>query len=104
MKDGGGSERSIWDIYLKELELKVEYHGDHATFLKLDITIKEGTFIYKLFDKRDSFLFSFVRMPHIESNIPQNIFYSVIKSVILRTACSTLCLRDFRVIRTHETT
>ena len=28
------------DIYPKELELKIEQHGTHATFLDLDIEIK----------------------------------------------------------------
>ena len=41
---------------------------------------QEGTFIYKLFDKRDSFPFSFVRMPHIERKIPQNFFIQQWKS------------------------
>ena len=76
---GGEFERSICEIYPKELELKVEHQGDHAIFLNLDITIKEGIFICNLFDKRDSFPFSVVRMLHIESNIPQSIFYSAIK-------------------------
>ena len=62
--------------------------------MSLDITIKEGTFI-KLFDKRDSFPFSVVRMPHLESNIPQDIFYSTIKVEFLTISCSTLCLRGF---------
>ena len=48
---------SIYIMYPKELELKVEHQGDHTTFFYLDVTIKEGTFIYKLFDKRDSFFF-----------------------------------------------
>ena len=34
-------------------------------------------------------------MPHIESNIPQSNFYSVIKGEFLRIARSTLSLRDF---------
>ena len=46
----------------------VEHQGYQATFLNFDITVKEGTFIYKLFDKRDSFPFLIVRMPHVESN------------------------------------
>ena len=50
-------------IYPKELELKLEHHGSHATFLDLDIEIKEGIFVYKLFDKRDAFSFEIVRMP-----------------------------------------
>ena len=95
INDGWEFERAICEIYLKEFKPKVKYQGDHATFLNLDITIKEGNFIYKLFDKRDSFSFSFVRIPHIESNIPQNIFYTAIKGEFLRIACSVLWLRDF---------
>ena len=75
INDVGKFERCIFNTYHKELEIKVEHQGDHVTFLNFDITIKEGTLIYKLFDKRDSFYFSLVRMPHIESKIPQNIFY-----------------------------
>ena len=51
--------------------------------------------MYKLFNQRDSFLFSIVRMPHIESNIPQINIYLTIKGEFLRLICSTLCLRDF---------
>ena len=87
--------KSIFDIYPKELEVKVGHQGDHATFLNLDLSIKEGTFIYKLFDKRDSFSFSSLRMSHKKSNIPQNIFYSATKGDFLRIYCSALCLRDF---------
>ena len=46
INDGGEFERSVCEIYPKELELKVKCQGDHATFLNLDVTIKEGTFIY----------------------------------------------------------
>ena len=63
--------------------------------LNLDIIIIEGTFVYKLFGKRDCFPFSIVRMSHMESNIPHNVFYSAITGGFLRIASSTLCLRDF---------
>ena len=56
-------------IYPKELELKLEHHGSHATFLDLDIEIKNSVFVYKLFDKRDAFSFEIVRLPFIDSNI-----------------------------------
>ena len=50
INDGGEFGKSIWksicDIYPKKLELKVTHQGDHATFLNLDITVKEGTFTY----------------------------------------------------------
>ena len=52
---GKNSGRSICVIFSKDLELKVEFQGDHATFLNMDITIKEGTFTYKSLDKK-SFL------------------------------------------------
>ena len=61
---------SYKEVYRKELELKVEHHGNHATFLDLDITIKANIFVYKLFDKRDKFPFIIVRMPRLGSNIP----------------------------------
>ena len=64
-------------------------------FLNLDITIKNGVFIYKLFDKRDAFPFSIVRMPHKDSNIPESIFYSALVGEFLRIARSTLLLEDF---------
>ena len=84
------------DIYPEELELKLEHSGTHASFLNLDITINEGIFVYKLFDKRDAFPFSIVRMPHIDSNIPESIFYSALVGEFLRIARSTLLLEDFR--------
>ena len=64
-------------------------------FLNLDITIKEGTFIYKLLDKRDSFPFSTVRIPRKESNTAQIVFNSGIKGEFLIIARSTIYLRDF---------
>ena len=52
-------------------------------------------YIYKLYDKRDDFPFSIVRMPQISSNIPQSIFYSAFVGEFLRIARSTLRLTDF---------
>ena len=73
----------------------MEHEGTHATFLNLDITIENGMFVYKLYDKRDSFPFHIVRMPFIDSNIPKSIFYSALKGEFLRIARSTLYLKDF---------
>ena len=95
INDGALFERVYRDIYPDELELKKEHSGQHATFLNLDITIKEGIFVYKLYDKRDSFPFSIVRMPHLDSNIPESIFYSALVGEFLRIARSTLFCEDF---------
>ena len=82
-------------IYPEELELKLEHSGLHATFLDLDITIQENIFVYKLFDKRDKFPFFIVRMPHLDSNIPSNIFYGAFFSETLRIARCSLLKEDF---------
>ena len=82
--DGAEFGKSVCDMYPKELELKVKHQAGHATFLNLDICIKEGTFMYKLFDKRKSFPFLITKLPDIESNIPQNVFYSGTKGEFLR--------------------
>jgi len=94
--NGGDSFlNSYKDIYPSSLELKLEHSGSSATFLDLDITIVSGKFKYKLFDKRESFPFHIVRMPHLDSNIPSFIFYSSIFSEFLRIARCCLYLDDF---------
>ena len=95
INDGGEFGRSISEIYPDELELKAEHSGNHATFLNLDISIIDGRFIYKLFDKRDEFPFFIVRMPHMDSNIPRSIFYSALVGEFLRIGRSTLLVTDF---------
>lgn len=86
---------SFPNIYPPSLELKLEHQGNHATFLDLDITIVDGIFVYKLFDKRDDFPFFIVRMPYLSSDIPSYIFYGSILSEFLRIARCTLLFEDF---------
>ena len=96
VNDGGEFKDSYKKIYPKELELKCEHHekDQHATFLDLDIKISGEEFVYKLFDKRDEFSFSVVRMPYMDSNMPSYIFYGTILSEIVRIARCTLFLDD----------
>ena len=93
--DHGEFSRSFGEIYPQELQLKCEHQGLHATFLELDIQIVEDLFIYKLFDKRDEFPFSIVRMPDLSGNIPSFIFYGSIMSEFLRIARCTRLISDF---------
>ena len=76
-------------------ELKEEHSGDHATFLCIDVTIENKRFIYKLYDKRDDFSFSIVRMPDMCSNIPKAIFHSAPVGEYLRIGRSTLKTEHF---------
>ena len=95
INDGGEFGRVFKDIYPNELQLKVEHEGDSASFLNLDIRVEENQFVYKLYDKRDAFPFSIVRMPYLSSNIPKKIFYSALIGEFLRIARATIYLSDF---------
>lgn len=77
------------------MELKIEHHGQHATFLDLEINIRQGIFVYKLYDKRDAFPFFIVRMPDLTGNIPSSMFYGSILSEFLRIARTTLYIDEF---------
>ena len=94
INDGNEFYKSFKNIYPHDLELKVEHQGTHATFLDLDITIKDNIFVYKLFDKRDKFPFFIVRMPHLSSNMPSSTFYSSFCSELQRVSTRTLLLSD----------
>ena len=90
INDDGEFGRVFREIYPPELELKLEHSGQMATFLNLHIQIMDGKFVYKLFDKRNDFPFSIVRMPHRESNIPESIFYSALAGEFLRISRSSM--------------
>ena len=83
------------------MELKFEHKGDQATFLELDISIKDGVFVYKLFHKRDNFPFFIVRMPDLTGNIPSRVSHGSFMSEILCIACATLLNDDF-VLKAKE--
>ena len=51
--------------------------------------------MYSLFDKREDFPFSIIRMPHSDSNIWQQSFYSSIVGEFLRIAISSMLYCDF---------
>ena len=84
---GGEFESSYSNIYPEELQLGTENTDKHeASFLDLDIKIKDGKFHLGLFDKRDSPRFATVRMPNKSRNVPSSIVYSAIGAESLRIA------------------
>ena len=54
--------------------------------MDLNIKIKDGKFHFGVFDKKDSFPFSIVRMPDKSSNVPSSIAYFAIVAESLRNA------------------
>ena len=95
LNDGGEFGRSCHLIYTEDLKRKCEQQGSHATFLDLEINIENNIFVYKLFDKRDTFPFFIVRMPDLSGNIPKHVFYGSVMSEFLRIARCTLRYSDF---------
>ena len=71
----------IGQIYPPELELKktTESH-DRCSYLDLNISVLNSKFCTDLYDKRDTFSFSIVNFPHMDSNIPSKPAYGVVIS------------------------
>ena len=90
INDGIAFGSTQTEIYPKELKIQVEHQRTHSSFLNLDITMMDRKFVYKLYSKRYSFKFLIVRMPYIDTNIPNNIFYLAFVSETFSITCSTL--------------
>ena len=78
-----------WKIIRKftpppELQLNLENSGDTINFLDLSLTNNNGHIDVKLYDKRDNFPFSIVRLLFASSNIPSRVFYKCMGTEILR--------------------
>ena len=85
INDYGEFEKSIGEIYPRELVLNKENTVDTATcFLDMSLKIKDGDIETSMFDKRDHFQFAIVRLPYLVSNIPQRMFYASIGAEFLR--------------------
>ena len=80
INNAGKYESNFTDIYPEELELcRQNGSNAEATFLDLDIKIKNNKFQIAILDKRDSVPLSIVRMPKKSSNISKYIFAKKIK-------------------------
>ena len=100
INDGREFESNYSNIYPEELQIGKENTDKHETsFLDLNIKIKDGKFQFSLFDKRDSFPFSFVRMPDKSSNVPSSVLYSVIGAESLRIARASNNPESFSTVK-----
>ena len=96
ISDRGEFESCFSKIYPEELKLGKENPDKReASFLDLDIKIEDGKFHFGLFNKRDLFPFSIVKMPDKSSNIPSTIVYSAIGPKTLRIARVSNNLESF---------
>ena len=84
-------------IYPEELILNQENkENHHATFLDLDVTIDNKTFITKTYDKREAFNFDIVNFPDLSGNTPHGPAYGIVISQTLRYARACSNISDFK--------
>ena len=95
--DDNAFHNSFLEIYPAELTLNKENEvNTAATFLDLDIEIIDNKFVTKIFDKRDSYEFDIVRLPHKSSNIPYKMFYNTLGAEFLRVCRATSNYQPFK--------
>ena len=56
-----------------------------------------GELQYQLYDKRDDFSFSIVRLPFLSSNIPSSMFYSSVSAEVLRIGRVSSSFSNFKL-------
>ena len=84
--------RNNAEIYPKELELMPELQCTYASFLNLDINIVDGKIVHKLYENRDFYSgIFFVKVPNIDSNTPNDIFYSTFVAKTLNSTFLKFC-------------
>ena len=86
---------SLKNIYPKELEINFKHQVNHVLFVDLNIKIEGSAFIYKLFEKRDKFLFFLYRIPNLSRYIPSAISNGSIFSELLCIASCTIRINGF---------
>ena len=85
----------LHEIYPRELSLTSENATSQINYLDLELTIKNGEIVYRLYDKRDAFRFSIVNFPDLSGNIPKKPTYGVFTSQLIRYARCCLFSKDF---------
>ena len=78
--------KNFKDTYPSELELKKENIPTSEASLELSTDIENNTCKTKFYEKREAFPLLVIQIPHLDSNIPLNIYYASIGSEILKFA------------------
>ena len=89
-------EQMVGQIYPTELQLnKVNSSDNEALFLDLNLSITNGIFSSKIYDKRDNFNFEIVNFPFLDGDFPRSPSYGEYISQLIRFATVCSCVDDF---------
>ena len=82
--------------YPPDLKLyKANTSDKEAAFLDLHLSISNGTFSTKIYDKRDEFDFEIVNFPFLVGGVPRSTSYGVYISQLIRFARASSFVADF---------
>ena len=100
ISDGEELERRSKDISPPELAFKIKsihhYIIKGSFFFYFWNKIVHKKINFQLYDKRDDFSFTIVRMPQLTSNIPSKMFYSASETEIFQTACTISNCQNYK--------
>jgi hypothetical protein len=92
----GNFDRFIPEIYPKSLVLERQGKEDHtANYLDMTVTINNGKFITKLYDKRRDFHFDIIKYTYLPSNTNYKQVYNALIGQCLRYANTNTLYDDF---------
>ena len=86
-------EQMVGQIYLTELQLNKTNSSDtEVPFLGLNLSIANGIFSSKIYDKQDDFNFEIVNFPFLDGDVPRSLSYGVYISQLIHFArvCSNV--------------
>ena len=86
----------VSQIYPSDLKLnKANTSDKEAAFLDLHLSISNGTFSTKIYDKRDNFDFEIVNFPFLVGGVPRSTSYGVYISQLIRFVRASSYVTDF---------
>ena len=98
-------ENNLKEIYHPSLNIeKTNVSTETTNFLDLNITIKNGTIVYKLYNKTDDYNFRINKYPKYYSNIPIHIIKNTFIAEVIRIhrTCSEYISFKTRIIELCE--
>ena len=85
INDGGLFDSLYKNIYPKEMILKkTNVSPAVVNFLDSTVSIHQGKFVYKLYDKRNEFNFNVINYPYVCGNIPKTPSHGIFISQLIR--------------------
>ena len=98
LNDGGLFNTIYAEIYPTEMILdNTNVSKNKSHYLDLTISIYRGQFVYKSYDKRNSYNFKVINYPDLKSNIPINPAYGVFTSQLIRFCKINNVVDNFKV-------